>query len=349
MSLIDTYRNNVSRKKKELLKLQSDKASERKNAADSEKKINTAKISISRTKSEGTIKSKLREIERYNNKLITINKKIADLEKKIANKSKEIVLEENKLHRGEEKEWKQKEQAEVKRLKEDEKHIKDLQSSITKHNLLHIQTQKEMADLRKVPEKITVLFIASNPLDQPQLRLDEEAREIESMIRKSEYRDSVSFVTKWAARPLDILQSINEINPTIVHFSGHGSDEDELVFQDNSGNTKLIAKEAIVQTMVSTSEDIKLLFFNTCFSYGQAEAVVEHVDAAIGMNTTIGDDAARVFAAQFYSAIGFGQSVYKAFQQAKSALMLEGIPEENTPELYIKDDIEIKEMILVKP
>lgn len=349
MSLIDTYRNNVSRKKKELLKLQSDKAIERKNAADSEKKINTAKISISRTKSEGIIKSKLREIERYNNKLITINKKIADLEKKIANKSKEIVIEENKLHRGEEKEWKQKEQAEVKRLKEDEKHIKDLQSSITKHNLLHIQTQKEMADLRKVPEKITVLFIASNPLDQPQLRLDEEAREIESMIRKSEYRDSVSFVTKWAARPLDILQSINEINPTIVHFSGHGSDEDELVFQDNSGNTKLIAKEAIVQTMVSTSEDIKLLFFNTCFSYGQAEAVVEHVDAAIGMNTTIGDDAARVFAAQFYSAIGFGQSVYKAFQQAKSALMLEGIPEENTPELYIKDDIEIKEMILVKP
>ncbi|MCK1986107.1 MULTISPECIES: CHAT domain-containing protein [unclassified Peribacillus] len=281
--------------------------------------------------------------------MATCNKKIAILENKIASKSKEIASEEKKIQNEETKEFKKREQIEAKRKKETQKHMKDLQSSIAKHDSLHIQTQKEIADLRKVPEKITVLFIASNPLDQQQLRLDEEAREIELMIRKSEYRDSVFFVTKWAARPLDILQAINEINPTIIHFSGHGSDEDELVFQDNSGKTKLIAKEAIVQTMVSTSDDIRLVFFNTCFSYGQAESLIEHVDAAIGMNTTIGDDAARIFAAQFYSAIGFGYSVYKAFQQAKSALMLEGIPEENTPELYVKKSIEIQEMILVNP
>jgi len=224
--------------------------------------------------------------------------------------------------------------------------MKDLKSSLASHDSLHQQTQKEIADLRKVPEKIAVLFIASNPLDQQQLRLDEEAREIEIMIRKSEYRDSVSFITKWAARPLDILQAINEINPTIVHFSGHGSDEDQLVLQDNSGNTKLINKEAIVQTMVSTSDSIKLVFFNTCFSFGLAEAITEYVDAAIGMNASIGDEAARVFAAQFYSAIGFGHSVNKAFQQAKSALMLEGIQEENTPELYTKSNAD---SILVKP
>lgn len=44
---------------------------------------------------------------------------------------------------------------------------------------------------------------------------------------------------------------------------------------------------------------------------------------SIGMNTSIGDDAARVFAAQFYSSIGFGLSIQKAFDQAKAALMLE--------------------------
>lgn len=65
---------------------------------------------------------------------------------------------------------------------------------------------------------------------------------------------------------------------------------------------KLVSKEAIVQTMMSSSDTIRLVFFNTCFPYGQAEAIVEHVDAAI------------VFAAQFYSPIGFGLSLLSAFE-----------------------------------
>ena len=63
---------------------------------------------------------------------------------------------------------------------------------------------------------------------------------------------------------------------------------------------------------------------------GARRAVVKHVEAAVGMTVDIGDDAARVFAAQFYSSIGFGHSIKRAFEQAKAALMLEGIPEENT-------------------
>lgn len=50
--------------------------------------------------------------------------------------------------------------------------------------------------------------MASNPIDVQALRLDEEAREIGEMIRKSEHRDSVSFVTKWAVRPEDLFQPI---------------------------------------------------------------------------------------------------------------------------------------------
>jgi hypothetical protein len=67
------------------------------------------------------------------------------------------------------------------------------------------------------------------------------------------------------------------------------------------------------------------------------------------MTTIIGDTAARVFAAQFYSAIGFGLSVKQAFDQAKAALMLEGISEEDTPELFVADGIDAESFILVKP
>lgn len=340
-----TLKNTLVRKKKELSTLQSDKAKETKKAADLEKKINSSRTSITRTKSETTIRSKLKEIERYNSQLSKITQKVSSIEKKLASKSSEIFTEENKLRRQEELGQKKREELEIKRLKE----MQNLQKSLANHDILYQKMQSEIADLKHVPEKITVLFIASNPLDQQQLRLDEEAREIEIMIRKSEFRESVAFISKWATRPLDILQAINEINPTIVHFSGHGSDQDELVLQDNSGNTKFVSKEAIVQTMASTSDEIKLVFFNTCFSYGQAKAITEHVDAAIGMNTSIGDEAARIFSSQFYSAIGFGHSVQKAFNQAKSALMLVDIPEENTPELYCKDNLDPQNLILVQP
>jgi len=73
------------------------------------------------------------------------------------------------------------------------------------------------------------------------------------------------------------------------------------------------------------------------------------VDAAIGMNQSIGDEAARAFSAQFYSAIGFGCSIQAAFKQAKTALMLEGISEESTPELYLRDGVDESDLILVKP
>ena len=67
------------------------------------------------------------------------------------------------------------------------------------------------------------------------------------------------------------------------------------------------------------------------------------------MKTSIGDEAARIFASQFYSSIGFGLSVKKAFDQAKSLLMMEGIPEEDTPELFTQGSVDAEELIIVNP
>ncbi|MFC5559733.1 hypothetical protein ACFPN4_11625 [Ureibacillus thermophilus] len=335
MSLIEMHRRTIKRKKEELNRLRTQKANEFKKIPTHRKKIMSAQKAIERTKSASTIKMKHNEIKREEKKISDIEKKLADIDRKISKKEKEILEEEKKLNREIERDQKKRDIAEKKRIAQHEKHLEEV--------------SRKLDELVTLPEKITVLFMASNPLNAPQLRLDEEAREIQEMIRKSEHRDSVLFKTRWATRTYDVIQAINEEEPTVIHFSGHGSEYDEIVFQDNQGNAKLVSKDAIVQTMMSTSDNIKLVFFNTCFSYGQAQAVIKHVDAAIGMTTSIGDDAARVFAAQFYSAIGFGLSVKKAFEQGKAALMLEGIREEDTPELYVKDGIDPDELIIVKP
>jgi hypothetical protein len=56
-----------------------------------------------------------------------------------------------------------------------------------------------------------------------------------------------------------------------------------------------------------------------------------------------------VFAASFYRAIGFGRSVREAFELGKAAMMLEGIPEETTPDLLAHDGVNPDELVLVQP
>ncbi len=205
-----------------------------------------------------------------------------------------------------------------------------------------------VAGVSHLPARIKVLFFAANSLDLVPLRLDEEIRDIEQRIRSSRHRDSVELVSRWAVRPADLLQALNEHQPHVVHFSGHGSPNGDLVFQDPAGNAKLVGKDAIVQLMNTMTDNIRVVVFNSCFSRAQAEAVTRHIDVAIGMSDIIDDEAARVFAAQFYSAIGFGRSVRQAFDQATALLNLEGLEDVATPELYSRAGVDPRAVVLVE-
>jgi hypothetical protein len=199
------------------------------------------------------------------------------------------------------------------------------------YNLKNKMEEKERSTLNK----IKVLFLAADP-GTSKLKLDDEIREITNKIRDSKYRDSIELVSYWAVRPGDLIQALNEIKPQIVHFSGHGNSKGEIIVKDINGLPKALSTEAIKSLFKTLKDNIKVVVLNSCFSKPQAEAIAELIDCSIGMKTEIGDDAAIVFSSAFYRAIGFGRSIQEAFEQAKTALLLEGIPEENTPVLLVK-------------
>ncbi|MCA1579285.1 MAG: CHAT domain-containing protein [Acidobacteria bacterium] len=361
------YKQKAQSHQQEIAKLQTQKAQETARVHDFQKRSNDAANKAARAASVSSVNSYMREAQRYSEQAVAAQQKVASIEQKLAqeyqrlteaqkNAANEEKRESDSRRREEERranDEKRKAEArrreEQRREREREYRMQSIDNTLSHHEVLHRTTLSAIDRLSQLPEEIKVLFMAANPLDQPQLRLDEEVRAINEMITKSRHRDSVKLESRWAVRPLDVLHALNELQPPVVHFSGHGSDEDEIVFQDNEGQTKLVSKEAIVQTMAAVSGVIQLVFFNTCYSRNQAEAVVKHVPAAIGMKTTIGDTAARIFAGQFYSAIGFGLSVKQAFDQAKAALMLENIREEDTPELFVGDGVDAESLILVKP
>ncbi len=333
--------------KGEIAKLKSDIAKEQSKISPLKKKIISAEDSIRKTKSSSTVKSKLNDIKRAESSIASIEKKIGELQGKEAKKEAELKSAEKTYQNEVDKENKKKLKEDKKLQVEHDRQMRSVSSTLQQHTYRQDAFEKELAQLTALPEKITVLFMASNPIDQTSLRLDKEARDIQEKIRKSEYRDSIVFESRWATRTIDILQAINETNPTIVHFSGHGADTGELVLENVDGTTKLVSKEAVTAAISTASDTIKLVLFNACFSQSQAENIVQNIASAIGMSIEIGDEAACVFAANFYSSIGFGHSLQKAFNQAKAALLLEGIPEDSTPQLFVQDGLSADELYFV--
>ena len=349
MALIDTYRSNMERKRNEIAALQTKKAAESKRLADLSAKIQSADSALHRTSSPSSVQSKLRDISRYQKEQADAQKKIADIDKQLAAKEKEYNAEEKKVRSEEERIRKQQIREDEMRRKENERVLQQLDRAVAAQQRQQKAMQEDIDMLKSVPEEITVLFFATNPIGTDRLRLDQEARDIQEKIRMSEHRDSISFVTRWGVRPADILQAINEVNPDVVHFSGHGTDTGDLLLENTDGSPKFVPKEAMAQIITAASDRIHLLFFNACFSQAQAKTVVQNIDAAIGMTTSIGDEAACIFAAQFYSSLGFGLSVQSAFSQAKSLLLVEEPDEYDTPELFVKAGIDANDLIIVKP
>jgi hypothetical protein len=198
-------------------------------------------------------------------------------------------------------------------------------------------------------KKIRVLLVSANPRGTTALKLDEEVREIEKKVLASDFRDYIEIITKLAARPDDLLQSLNQHKPHVVHFSGHGSSEEEIILLDRDGKPQSVSKEALVSLFRTLKDNIRVVLLNACFSEPQAAAIIEEIDCAIGMKRAIGDDAAITFAASFYRAVGFGRSVKEAVDQGKAALLLEGILEERTPVLLNRKGVAPESIFLINP
>jgi hypothetical protein len=193
--------------------------------------------------------------------------------------------------------------------------------------------------------KIKVLFVAADPTTS--LKLDEEIREITQKIRTSEHRDALDIKYTLAARPDDLLQSFNQHQPHIVHFSGHGSSAGEIILLDNNRQAKPVSAAALKALFTTVKDNIRIVILNACYSQIQAKAITSSIDCAIGMSRSIVDEAAIIFAAAFYRAIGFDRTLQEAFEQGKVALQLAGISEHTTPHLLVKAGVDPAQMRMI--
>lgn len=186
------------------------------------------------------------------------------------------------------------------------------------------------------PQVKRILILSANPLGTSKLRLDEEMREIKEGLRRAKRRDQYSIDTAEAVRYRDIHRAILDYEPQIIHFSGHGAGEEGLMFEDETGQVKLVDAEAIAGLFELFADQVECVVLNACYSKYQAEAIVGHIDYVVGMNEEIGDRAAIEFAVGFYDAIGAGRSIDFAYKLGCNAIQMAGIAEQLTPVLLDK-------------
>jgi CHAT domain len=208
--------------------------------------------------------------------------------------------------------------------------------------------------------KVKILVLAANPVNTSQLRLGEEVRSIEAVLKQSKYRDHFELISQWAVRTSDLSQAMLDHKPEIVHFSGHGqgtptghgnraliapskgvgleSDpsplvHEGLVLEDDQGRAKLVSASALAGLFELFQNEVRCVVLNACYSETQAAAIHQHIDCVVGMNKAIGDRAAIQFATEFYKALATGRSIEFAYHFAQKGLDLDSIPESLTPVL----------------
>lgn len=179
----------------------------------------------------------------------------------------------------------------------------------------------------------TILFLSTDPTDASRLRLGEELREIQEMLQLAKLRERFELHQRMSARPPDVSQALLDVQPEIVHFSGHGTDAGALCFENLIGETHPIQPSALAALFEQFADHVACVLLNACYSEVQATAIAEHIDYVVGMNQTIGDRAAIAFAVGFYQAIGAGRTIEEAYKLGCVQIRLQGIPEHLTPVL----------------
>lgn len=187
--------------------------------------------------------------------------------------------------------------------------------------------------------QIKILFLAADPSDATRLRLGQELRDIRERLQISKCRDRFVLESRESVRPGDLTQAILDVEPEIVHFSGHGLNTGELCLENKVGKVQPVTSDALIALFKLVANQVRCVVLNACYSEMQAKAIAQHIPFVIGMSRSIGDSAAILFSTGFYKALGANRSIEEAYEFGCIEINIEGNLESSTPMLHRKETV----------
>ncbi|MBL4605470.1 MAG: hypothetical protein JKY02_07390 [Flavobacteriaceae bacterium] len=178
-----------------------------------------------------------------------------------------------------------------------------------------------------------ILFIKTNPIDTPSLRLEREEKNIREVLSRSDSKTEFGLETRGAVTKEDLLTYILGISPNLLHISGHGGKDDALFFEDNEGYKEEISISKFTGLLGNFKEHLHCIFLNACHSLSNVESLENEIPYIIGMKKEIPDDVAISFSKSFYAAYFNGRNIVDSFKIALDMISLTSFDDELIPQL----------------
>lgn len=200
------------------------------------------------------------------------------------------------------------------------------------------------APARAVTQHV-IAFFAANPRGTDPLKLGEESADIQRDLKLAPFRDDFRFESRWAVTIDQLVHGLRELDPSVVHLSMHAAAEG-VILQDEHGGPEIVPPRALAALIGETARHARVIVLNACSTIAHAPELLANAEAVIAMDGAIGDDAARMFAAMFYGALGSRASIGSAFAQGIGKLAAKRLPDEMFPRCVTRDGVDPREIFL---
>ncbi len=214
-------------------------------------------------------------------------------------------------------------------------------------------------------DRVRILVVAANPLGSSPLKLDHEVKTIQEALRRSRKRDNFVVEYRLAATPSELRRALLDVEPHVLHFSGHGSGEKGLLFvsdesagaiyrsdsgevrsrSTSSNEIKFVPAQPLANLLQLCDEHLECVVLNACYSDVQGDAISVNIPFTIGMRDVVEDNVAIKFSQGFYDAIGAGKGYEKAFEWGKVAISFDLANEEAARILVLRRKGETTQII----
>jgi hypothetical protein len=178
-----------------------------------------------------------------------------------------------------------------------------------------------------------ILFLAANPSDTTRLKIGEEVNRIDNALRMGKKRDNFRLEQRWAVKIPDLQQALLDEEPTILHFSGHGSELGFIYLENVMGAGQEVHAKALGSLLGLFKDKLKCVVLIACYSELQAPEITRHGIPVIGMNTAVPDEASIAFSEAFYRGLAAGRDIEFAFELGCAAISLYNLGAEDIPVL----------------
>ena len=227
-----------------------------------------------------------------------------------------------------------------------------------RHNRFLAQSRRtplvRYLDLPDPPQPLSVqgplrlLVMISSPSDYPALDTDQEWSLLTGALAQQQSAGRV-IIERLAANMSTLRQRLRRDEFHVFHFIGHGGYRPDwgsgvLVMQDRTGRSQEVTGEEL-GGLLTEYDQARLAVLNACEGArsdvsdtfaGVAQSLIQQgLPAVVAMQFEITDDAAIIFAREFYGAVADSYPLEAALAEARGAIRDEGnLTEWGTPVLY---------------